>query len=311
MQISGQPAPEYIPASEKAKAEQINKILSGDTDAIVKPADDASASDSPQVPEKKPEIDPGLAPESDQAPLVADDQQDPDDASANQSDQDEEPKPVTLKDLAESLDVESKDLYDVEIPIGSGDEAVSLGTLKDSHKELTKLNATRESYDDAKLTAENELMVSKRQVAQLIQMGQKAGLLTSETLNDIDNIHSANLQRERASLLDAIHEWKDPITRDREFEEIVDVLSSEYGIPRHEIEQSMDHRLVKFTNDAVRLMKSVRAAKALAKNPPKTVRAGGRQGSGKTALQTKIDAAKGGTQKQKQDAINLLLSDLN
>ena len=300
-------------ASDAGKVAQIDALLAGDpVDDKKKPAADASAktpdvekkgSDSEQKP------DPELAFDTDQKPQDAEQKQ-PDDASADQSAQDQdEAKPVTLSDIAESLDVESKDLYEIEIPIGQGDDAVSLGTLKDSHKELIKLNADRASYDEHRTSSENELLVSRRQVAQLIQMGQSAGLLTKSIITEIDNIHATNLKRERAALMTSIPEWSDPVTRDNDFEDIVEVLGG-YGIQRNEIEQSLDHRLVKFVHDMTKRLNAVKAAKVAAKLP-KSITPGGRKGSSKTALQLKIEAAKGGSKVQKLDAVNAVLSGLN
>ena len=204
-----------IGAEDTAKVEQINSLLAGKEPAVVKPKkpeagdDGAEASAKPQEVEA---IDPELAFDTDQ-PVSAGTQKDAD-PEAEAAALEESDKPVTLKDIAKTLDLESKDLYEIEIPIGAGDEAVSLGSLKDSHKELLKINADRASYDDHRTKSENELLVSKRQVAQLIHLGQSSGLLDANVLQQIDNIHNGNLQRERASLMDAIPEWKDPAVRD-------------------------------------------------------------------------------------------------
>lgn len=311
MANNGQVIEAQMSASDAGKVSQINDLLAGTTpDDKVKPLAESSDETNPQESNDSDSTtpDPELAFDTDQPPQDAEPKQ-TDAASADQSAQDEdegEAKPVTLSDIAETLELDSKDLYEIEIPIGSGDEAVSLGTLKDSHKELLKLNASRASYDEHRTQSENELLVSRRQVAQLIHMGQSAGLLNDSILADIDNIHATNLQRERSALMSAIPEWSDPTTRDNDFNDIVEVLG-EYGIQRNEIEQSIDSRLVKFVHDMTKRLKAVKAAKAAGK-VPKSIRPGGRKGSSKTALQLKIEAAKNGSKVQKLDAVNAVLS---
>ena len=170
--INGQPietTPETnnVGADDATKTNAINALLAGE--------EEPKKISSHQVAEKN-EIspDPELAFDTDQPPVEPgnNDAGLEVDAAAQQHDEEGEAKPVTLADVAESLDLDSKDLYEIEIPIGQGDDAVSLGQLKDSHKELTKLNATRAAYDEHRTNSENELLVSRRQVAQLIHMGQ-------------------------------------------------------------------------------------------------------------------------------------------
>jgi hypothetical protein len=306
--------PNNISAQDTAKVSQINSILSGGDDpSVVKevpkqpdePQADETGAEASAKPQEKEVFDPELAFDTDEAQDAQQQAGDPEsDASAEEEDSN---KPVTLKDIAATLELDSKDLYEIEIPIGAGDEAVSLGSLKDSHKELLKINAERTSYDEHRTTSENELLVSKRQVAQLIHMGQSSGLLDANVLQQIDNIHAGNLQRERASLMDAIPEWQDKTTRDVDFEEMVEVLAP-YGIPRNEVESAPDHRFVKFVYDTMKRLRAVKAAKANAKNPPKTINPGGRKGTAKTPLQMKIQAAKGGTVNQKASAIDALIN---
>ena len=109
--------------------------------------------------------------------------------------------------------------------------------------------------------------------------------------------------------MSSIPEWQDAATRDNDFEGIVDFLGG-YGIQRNEIEQSMDHRLVKVIHDTVKRLNAVKAAKEAAK-VPKSIRPGGRKGGGaKTPLQLKIDQAKGGSQHDKRAAVDALLTNL-
>jgi len=219
-----------------------------------------------------------------------------------------EVKPATLNDLASTLDVETKDLYSVEIPIGS-DESMTLGQLKDSHKELSKLQAQRSEYDDNRERSENELMTSKRQISQLIELSRNAGVLTPEIITQIDNTHAANLSRERSALMSAIPEWKDNATRDNDFGNIVSILG-EYGISKKEIESNIDHRIVKFAHDMTKRLMAVRSAKEAAKVPA-SLKGNGRKQKKASALEQKIAQAKQtGNKHDKLSAVSQLLNNI-
>lgn len=190
----------------------------------------------------------GQAPElTDQADPI---QQDPDlvdPAGDTEGEQLEDPDHApTLHEIAETLEVDTKYLYDVEIPLGN-DRSVALAELKDGFKKFETYRATEAEFVERKAQAENENMIAKRQIEQLIRLAP-AGAITGELLSKLDEIHSANVARERSAIIKAIPEWRDSNQRQIDFEEIAEVMAG-YGFSSSEIEGAMDARLVKFCYD--------------------------------------------------------------
>lgn len=192
---------------------------------------------------------------SNELALDSTDQADPPQQQADQDDpQSEDPeasadspdKPPTLSEIAETLEVETKHLYDVEIPLGN-DRSVALAELKDGFKKFETYQRDEAIFLETKAQAQNENMVAKRQIEQLLRLAP-AEAITPELLSKLDEIHSSNVARERSAIIKAIPEWRDSTQRQIDFSEIAEVMA-DYGFSSSEIEGAMDARLVKFCYD--------------------------------------------------------------
>lgn len=215
------------------------------------------------------------------------DQVDPETASG---DADAEVKPVTLKELAENLEIDAADLYDVEIAIGK-DESVTLGALKDSFKEFKSLKANEEQNAQRRLTEENEHLAAKRQIDNIIEVAFKTGVLSPELQETLQTYNAEKVTKERRYALAAIPEWSDEVQRTADFDSMVEHMK-EYGFSEGEIRGEIDHRKLKFMRDVV---KRDQLAKKFHKETvtPKQIRGGANQAAAKsTSLRAKIDAAK-------------------
>ncbi len=199
-----------------------------------------------------------------------------------------EPKATTLKDLAATLDIETKELYAVEIPI-NGAESISIGTLKDTFKQHAALMEGREVYEAEKERTQNELMVSTRQMNQLIELAKQTGQLTPQLLEAINQQHSEKMATETKALMTAIPDWKNETTRLNDFQDLVD-FAGQYGFSQMEVTNSLDHRHIKLAFDAMKAKNLVRDAKR------------------KTALQTKTGTGKR-TVKVKESALSKIVAD--
>lgn len=167
-------------------------------------------------------------------------------------------QPVTLKELSENLEVDVKELYDVAIPLGGG-ESISLGELKDGHKKAADLLSNQAEWETNKTHKENELMIARREVEQLVTLGNQHGLITPKLLERLEDIHVANMTREHKSLIRAIPSWADPVIRKAEFEQVVSIMS-EWGFSENEVLNRPDHREVKFMYDMTQRILKVRGA---------------------------------------------------
>jgi hypothetical protein len=228
-------------------------------------------------------------------------------APLDSSDADENDKPVTLKELAESMEIETKDLYDVEITVGK-DETATLGELKDGYRELEKLRGDHEQFETRKTTQENEVMVAKRQIEQLIDIGVRTNSLHPEILTRLESIHGENVGRERRAVLSAIPEWSNDIERSKDFEQMHELLSG-YGFSRSEVDGVLDHRLLKFTRDMAKRENQIKHAKVKDDPIPKST-GKSKRASVQTKLQAKVRHAKtpSATRNEKLSAISDLLN---
>lgn len=214
--------------------------------------------------------------------------------------------PVTLKDLARQLEIDAKDLYDVEIPIG-GSESATLSELKDSYKAYKAIEAERTQWEDRKIQDENAILRSKRELEQLIGFAAKSNALTPELVSRLESMHNENLNREGRALLQAIPEWRDPALKTAGLDEIAEFLG-EYSISRSEVLNSVDHRLIKFVWDQVKRRKLVADAGKRDKVPPTTRTTNGRRSRPLSALQKKIAQGKASNRREdKLSAINELM----
>lgn len=214
------------------------------------------------------------------------DQVDPETASG---DADAEAKPVTLKELAENLEVDPADLYDVEIAIGK-DETATLGALKDSYKEFKSLKANEEANALKRLSEENEHLIAKKQIDNIVEVAFKTGMLTPELKQTLEAYNTEKVAKERRYVLAAIPEWSDEIQRNADFDNMVEHMQ-EYGFSESEIRGEIDHRKLKFMRD---VMRRDQLAKKFHKETkvPAQIRGGTQATKKATPLRAKIEAAK-------------------
>ena len=124
MSVNGQMETNNVSASDSSKVDQINALIGGGPtpEEVEKKqpskSESSDSSDPGQTSDSNDQLqpDPELAFDTDQQPQDAAQDKDDDPESGTLA-QDEVEKPVSLADLAETLEVDSKDLYDVEIPI--------------------------------------------------------------------------------------------------------------------------------------------------------------------------------------------------
>ncbi len=202
-------------------------------------------------------------------------------------------EPVKLKELAETLELDTRELYDLEVQVGP-DQFVTLGQLKDGFKEVRDLEQTRSDFEETRTRQENELMVAKRQIEQLVALGVQTNMLTPEVIDHVEKLHVANVDRERKAMLSAVPEWSNDDTRRADLSEISDLLM-QYGFSQVEIDGVIDHRLLKFARDMAKRENQIKRAtkeQQQAGGKPQTKIANGRKAPRKSKLRERIEAAK-------------------
>ncbi len=202
-------------------------------------------------------------------------------------------KPPTLTDLAETLELSEKDLYGVEVPMRGVDEVVTLGDLKDAWKAHRTITEERETFDTNREQQVNDMMIADRQLNQFIEIAKSTGQLSKEVLGKLNELHSNNMAQQQRTLMTAIPEWSDPQQRSNDFEDLVKFLGDGYGFTRAQVANTTNAMYLKIAYDAMKAKNLVSDHRRKA-NKPTNIKAGARdiKPNKNAALNAKIKAAK-------------------
>jgi hypothetical protein len=240
---------------------------------------------------------------ADETPKGDDVKSDQDEQGVSGSDEDQR---ITLDDLAKKLELEAKDLYDVDIPIGGKDEYLTLGEMKDEFKRLKKIESKMGDITLAEQRVYNERMRAVNEVANLATMME----LTPQAYQQYQAWFENHRQLEGQKLFDAIPEWRDiPGKYESDAKAILSVVS-EYGLTGKDVGNIVDHRWMKALKDLADLKAKVSTAGIEAKRIRKAprIQAGIKATSAKSAQnQNLIKLAKGGNMDARITLINDIL----
>lgn len=160
---------------------------------------------------------------------------------------------LTVKALAERLEIRPQDLYrDLMIDIGSG-EPLSLSAIKDAGAKLHKAEQILTDSETSRRDAENELL--RRQHA----MSQRKP--TDAEMAAADSSWKAFVVDENAKTMSIISAWKAPEQQQADLRDMAEMLGS-YGVSGAEIARYADHRYVKQLYDHMILKRRLDAAGA-------------------------------------------------
>lgn len=235
---------------------------------------------------------------------------DPDTAlDPEDQDDDDSQGEMDLAGLAESLDISLEELYAVEIPLGGEDGAFTLGEVKDQMRELKSIVQDREILTLDKTSSENEKLVARQELQQVVAM--LGDSISPQLLDHARKQLRSEIARERESTFEAIPEWRDQETAERDRSEINDYLRG-YGFSDAELAQVYDHRLLKLARDSQRNQNKLRTAAEQAvptrQLPGKPGKKQNSRALRKRKRQQSIAAARAGGPDQKLAAVSGLLS---
>jgi hypothetical protein len=169
-------------------------------------------------------------------------------------------KPKTFNELAERLELDVKDLYDVEIPAAKPGEKYTLGQLKDHLAERENFTVSQLKLDEDRARLESDFTRAQQELQTLLAELPKADV-KPETIEKIRQRAAATLKTERAKTLEVIPEWREEERRKQEIEGIVEHLTG-YGLPASYLQTVSDHRVMKYLRD--NFLRKQRLDKALA-----------------------------------------------
>ena len=178
------------------------------------------------------------------------------DETDNQDDADDDgaraPKkvdvPKTLDAIAEGLGVEVADLYEIEIPLGSDQDAITLGALKDLGKAGSQIDLDRIEFEETKTRYENEQRKAAQNFADLVA-SLPQGAITDELVAKIHKQRAAIQEREEKLIAATIPTWSDPVARERDNKVMTDYLD-EFGFPEGFLDTVVDHKTTALIRDA-------------------------------------------------------------
>lgn len=177
-------------------------------------------------------------------------------------DEDEDGKPRQkkerkkgLQDLADEFGLNVKELYDLAVPLDEGEEPMTVGQLKDRVREVRDFERTRDDFEDYHETAMNEVVEARTQIDGVLSI--LAQTVPKETLarafSEQVTRYNDNVARAQQQIREYFPEWEDPAKKAADKKAFTEMLGS-YGFNKHEVENVMDARLIRFGIHAMRLM---------------------------------------------------------
>ena len=168
-------------------------------------------------------------------------------------------KPKDLRALAETLKLDVKELYDVQIPSArEGAEPYTLGKLKDLAGEQDSFAVRTLRFEEQARKREAEFVQTEQELKLLVDSLPKEAL-KPEALKAVRDRHAQSMQREREKALDVIPEWQDAQTRTAELEGMVAHLKT-YGFPETYLLQNFSAQTLKYVRDNWQREERVRKA---------------------------------------------------
>ena len=189
--------------------------------------------------------------------------------SAGAPEGEENPKPSKFNDLAETLGMDLKDLYKLEVSQAADGTPVTIETLKDFHAKQEDTTLREIEFEERRTQQESQLMQAQEELRELMAaLPEKA--IKPEVLQKVRDKHDAQVQLERRRTLEVIPEWQDEARRTSEIEGMAEHLK-QYGYPVNYLERVADHRQIKYIRDnwqrEQRIRKALERVKAGKPNP--------------------------------------------
>lgn len=199
---------------------------------------------------KAPDPEPGQL--SDVVDLLTKAQDDQDDQGKGDDDGARAPEnvdvPKTLDAIAEGLGVQVADLYEIEIPLGSDQESITLGALKDLGKAGSQIDLDRIEFEETKTQFETQQRKTAQDFADLVA-SLPQGVITNDLVDKIHAQRAAIQEREEKLIAATIPTWSDPVVRSRENKVMAEYLD-EFGFPQDFLDTVVDHKTTALIRDA-------------------------------------------------------------
>lgn len=160
---------------------------------------------------------------------------------------------VSVNDFAVEHEIEPKAIYDLAMPVVTGEEPVTIQQLKDHYLQNRDFEQKRDDFEDWQTHVQGEVIQARQQIDDVLQ--RVTSVVPPEVLArafaDMQHDSEARLVKARSQLREWFPEWDDAQVKARDRQRLEEVLKT-YGFSRIEVGNVNDARLIKFAMDAIR-----------------------------------------------------------
>ena len=154
---------------------------------------------------------------------------------------------LALQGLAEKAGITLDDLFATVVPLDAG-TSTTLGELKDSFKDYSRLTEDKAAYEDNRTKFENEMIRSRAELQEVIAILQQDGAVPDIIYQRAATVFEESRAAELSKLVAIKPEWADPQVFGQAKDALMETVG-EYGFKRSELEAVFDHRLTKLLHD--------------------------------------------------------------
>jgi uncharacterized protein YbgA (DUF1722 family) len=174
---------------------------------------------------------------------------DDDTEATTQDDTDGDDTPVDLAFLAEQLDIDKAELYEVQVSLGDG-EHISLGELKDNYKEYGPVKLAREQNAEQADKYQRDVLTTRSQINAMMMVANtpEKKALMNEMMQAAGPMQQTYESQQNQLIADTIPEWSDASVKVKNMQSIVE-LGRDYGFSEPEMTYTRDARTLRMLRD--------------------------------------------------------------
>ena len=171
---------------------------------------------------------------------------------------------VTLSRLAEHLEMEPADLYELQVPIGDNVTA-TLGQLKDEFKEYGPAKEYHEALRRDRGDFEKQVLQTRSELNAVLQVIPEQ--MRAQIIQAAKERQTGWAQEQESKVLEAVPDWADADVKAKDRAMIVED-GAEYGFSEQEITYTQDARTLRWMRDFARMKRELQAMRTASKAQP-------------------------------------------
>lgn len=215
---------------------------------------------------------------------------------------DDPSKPVdSIERLMKRHGLTAEQAYAIKVPMPNGEEALSIGEIKDRVGELVDFESRVTTFEERRIKSEGMLLQAQSELRDILEMLPKDAL-KPEVREKLRARQQATTAREKQLTLEHIPEWHDSKRRTADLEGMATMMERDYGFHPEFLATVSDHRAMKFIRDTYLIRSRIQKSLDAVRDPT------GKKGQRPSAKSAK-PAAKPGTNQPRKKAseVNRLL----